>query len=324
MAGVKGHEVVKAVYQEDAWGEVPTTPAGFLAYCESIGLAMSQEMIDDPTMLAGRGKSAQVYGNIDVSGSISVVMAPTHIGFWLKQCIGDPTTTGTAAPYTHVFTPDTLPSFIFEQDFNAAIADKVIQYTGCKVASWTIDLPQSGPCKLSMQVSGKGYLIDEAPLDGTLTDLGHLPFSGFNGKIYVDSTQIGSVKMARISCDNEMDTSVYTFPGGGETAGLRGDLPEGRAAITGELEMIFDSFDYIDLAIAQTEVEVEITLIHGAGDGTAGDEILTLTLDHVRIPLHAPAIETRSGLSVTVPLDSYTVSTDLGITATLKNAIASY
>lgn len=323
MAQVSGSDVVVALYHETAWGVDPGTPDGRKAYFTALNVAASQNMIDDATISGGRGTRRSGRGNLDVAGNIDMVIAPTQIGFFLKHLLGTPTTTGASAPYTHTFKPTTLPAgFIIEKDWTSKIASKVERFNGCRIASAQFNFPQEGFATASFSIAGQRYSINAAALDATLTDPGHTGFSGFQGIVKRGGSQIGGVMSMQLGVENNMDTSIYTFPANGGTAGRRGALPEGRCKIRGTLEMIFEDFTLVDLALAGTETTAEVIYTHGTGAGTAGNESLSFLIDHLDIPLTSPSIETESGLKISVPFSGFASGADMGLLVTLKNALA--
>lgn len=127
---------------------------------------------------------------------------------------------------------------------------------------------------------------------------------------------------ASLSIENGMDTSLYTFPATGATAGERGALPEGLARITGSLETVFEDFTTLDLAKAGTDTTFEWIYQTGTGIGTAGNEYLSFLVNHSDIMLASPPIETASGLKVTYNFNAFASGADMGLLVTLKNAVA--
>jgi hypothetical protein len=311
MAQISGSDIVVGLYEETTFGEDPDTPSGVLAYFSSLNVAASQNNIDNPIIAGGRGVPRPGKGNIDVSGSIVTTIAPATAPFWLKQILGAPTGSGTnASPFVYV--PKALPpGFIIEKDYTSKLASKVERFNGCRARSATLTLNQEGYIDLSVDVSGKRYGVYSSALDATLTDQGHAGWVGFEGIVKLDGTQIGGVMSGSISIDNEMDTSLYAFPNAGETPGERFALPEGRAKISGNMQMVFEDFTMVDLAAAGDEISLEWVYTNAAGD------VLSILLDHAEIPLTSPAIETASGLKLTYNFNAFKDGSDMGLKVTL-------
>jgi len=311
MAQISGSDIVVGLYEETTFGEDPASPSGVSAYFSSLNVTASQNNIDNPIISGGRGVPRPGKGNIDVSGSFVTTIAPGTAPFWLKQILGAPTGSGTnASPFVYV--PKALPpGFIIEKDYTAKLASKVERFNGCRVRSATLTLNQEGYIDLSVDVSGKRYDIYSAVLDADLTDPGHEGWVGFQGLVKLDGTQIGGVMSGSITVDNELDTSLYAFPDAGETPGERFALPEGRAKISGQMQMVFEDFTMVDLAAAGDEVSLEWVYTNADGD------VLSILIDHAEIPLTSPAIETASGLKVSYNFNAFASGSDMGLKITL-------
>jgi hypothetical protein len=211
-----------------------------------------------------------------------------------------------------VYVPTALPpGFIIEKDYTAKLAGKIERFNGCRVRTATLTLNQEGYIDLSVDVSGKRYDIYTSALDATPTDPGHEGWVGFQGIVKLDGTQIGGVMSGSITIDNEMDTSLYAFPDVGETPGERFALPEGRAKISGNMELVFEDFTMVELAAAGSEITLEWVYTNADGD------VLSILLDHAEIPLTSPAIETASGMKLSYNFNAFSSGSDMGLKITL-------
>ncbi|WP_295403082.1 phage tail tube protein [uncultured Thiocystis sp.] len=303
MAQISGVDIAVALYEETAFGVDPGTPSGTKAYFSSLNVKAAQESIDNPIIAGGRGVPRPGRGNIDVSGAFATTVAPGSHPFWLKQILGAPTGSGILT-----YVPKALPtSFIIEKDYTSKLASKVERFNDCRVKSASLTLNQSGYIDLSVDVLGKRYGIYTAPLDATLTDPTHEGWTGYQGIVNLDGTRVGGVLGATLSIDNEMDGSLYAFPATGETAGERFSLPEGRTKISGSVDMVFQDFAMVDLALAGDEVSLEWIYTNAAGDA------LSILIDHAEIPLTSPAIETRSGMKVQYNFSAFSSGSDMGL-----------
>lgn len=310
MAQISGVDIAVGLYKETTFGVDPTTPDGQKAYFSSLSVAASQESIDNPIIAGGRGVPRPGKGNIAVSGNFVTTIAPGTHPFWLEQLLGTPTGSGTHASPS-VYVPKALPAgFIIEKNYTSKIAGKVERFNGCRIPSATLQLPQQGYIELNASVLGKRYGVYSAALDATLTDPGHAAWTGFQGLVKLSGTQIGGVLNGSISIDNEMDSGLYAFPDAGETPGERFALPEGRAKISGDAELVFQDFTMVDLAAAGTEITLEWVYTNAAGDK------LSILIDHAEIPLTSPAIDTRSGLKVKYSWSAFALGSDMGLKIT--------
>lgn len=323
MPQISGSDIAALLYHETAAGVDPGTPAARVAYFTSLGLKASRGQIEDDTITNGRGVQRPARGNLDVSGDFSAILAPETAGFFLSHLLGTPTTTGVATPYTHVFKPAALPpGFRLEKDYNSVVADKVEVYKGLRITSAAFDFAQEGFARASYSCAGLTYGIIADPLDDTPTDQGHSGFSGFNGIVKVSGTQVGYILSMKLNVENNIDTSLYTFPAAAQDPGVRHSLAEGRCKISGTIETVFEDFTLVDLANAGTATSFEMAYALGTGAGTAGNEALAFAIANADIPLTTPSLETEAGLKLSIPFQGFVSGADLGLEVTLKNALA--
>ena len=172
---VLGSAVQVALYDEVTYKTSAGLTLGMLGYYTECGLVAKQNAVQANTLSASRSRSQPGAGNIDVSGSYNMELAPQHVGFWLRHILGAPTTTGASAPYTHTFRPTNLPvGLLVEKNWvTAGLTNKVEHFLGCRVADATFAVPQEGACTLAVNLQGAKYTIATAPLDATLADPGH-------------------------------------------------------------------------------------------------------------------------------------------------------
>jgi len=321
---VLGSAVKVALYDEVTYKSTTSVTKGMLAYYTECSLAASRNNVQPNTISSDRSRPRPGAGNIDLSGNLNVEMAPETIGFYLRHCLGAPVTTGASAPYTHTFRPKALPvGLIVEKDWTANIASKVEQFLGCRVGQATIDIPQEGAATLQMQLQGAKYSIASAPLDASLADPGHTGWFAPDAAVKIGGSSVTNVKSVQFTIANNMDGGRYALGSGGE----RLDLPEGFADVTGSITAIVDTTlfsAFIDPANARTDTTLEVILTFGDGlGGSAGNEQLSIKLDHAQIELATPAITSPGGMEVSFTFTGYkSGSTDKGLVAVLLSPLA--
>ena len=322
---VLGSAVRVGLYDEVTYKSSSGVTLGMLAYFIQNSMAAKRNLVQSNIISASRSRSQPGAGNLDVSGTIKTGLSPTHIWWWLKHILGAPTTTGASAPYTHTYRPGALPvGFIVENDWiPAGISSKVEQFLGCRIADATFDFPQEGEATLTCSVNGAKYTIASAPLDASLNDPGHVGWFAPDVTVNIAGASSLKVKSASFKISSNLETDRYCLGTGGE----RVDMPEGFADVTGSISAIFDtaSFtDYIDKAIARTDTTLEIICTSGAGTGaSAGNEKLSLKLDHALISLPGKTIESPGGLEINVEFSTFkSGATDKGLIAVLLSPIA--
>ena len=321
---VFGSAIKVAVYDEVTYKTTTSVTKGMLAYYTECSLAASRNNVQANTISSDRSRPRPGAGNIDVSGNLNVELAPEHVGFYLRHVLGAPVTTGAGAPYTHTFRPKALPvGLIVERDWTGKITSKVEHFLGCRVASATIDIPQEGAATLQLQLNGAKYAIAAAPLDASLGDTGHTGWFSPDCAVKVGGSAVTNLKSVQFTIANNMDTGRYAIGNSGE----RTDLPEGFADVSGSVTAIVDTTlfsAYLDKAIARTDTALEVILTFGTGLGaTAGNESLSIKLDHAQIELNTPPINSPGGMEVSFNFSGYkSGATDKGLVAVLLSPLA--
>lgn len=307
MAQITGTDIVVALYEETEFGQDPATANGVVLNYKSLGVSATQEVIDNEIIMSGRGVPRAGRGNIDVTGTIVTTLAPKTCEFLLKQILGE--------PLSGVYQPKALPpGFIIEKDYTTKLTEgKVERFNGCRIKSAQFTLNQSGYIDLSMDVAGKKYTISSTALDTDLSTYDHAGWTGFQAIVKKNDEAVGGILSASISIDNEMDTSLYTFASAPDEAGQRYALPEGRAKISGSVELVFENFDMVELA--QSGDALSLSWIYTNTDNQAVEFLVS----PCEIPLTSPAIETRAGLKVTYNFTAFTGEQGNGLTVTISD-----
>lgn len=323
---VRGSDVVVAVYDEVTYGVSTGVTKGALCYLTNNNLVPKRELIRSNTISSGRARGIPGQGNMDVTGSHALEIAPETIGFWLRHILGAPTTTGASAPYTHTFRNNAaLPvGLIIEKSWiGAGIASKVEQFLGLRVQDATLTFPQSGAATVSLSLVGANHNVAAAVLDASLSDPGHTAFYAPAVTVKLDGTLTTIVKSASIKVANNLETDRYCLG----TAGKRSDLPEGFSDVSGSVTVIVDTTlfsGWLDKAKARTDTNIEIICTAGAGTGaSAGNEKLSIKLDHALIDETSTEIKSPGGMELTLNFTGYkSGATDKGLVAVLLSPLA--
>ena len=322
---VLGSAVRVGLYDEVTYKSTTSVTMGMLAYFVENSLTANRNLVDANTISADRSRSIPGAGNIDVTGTIKTEVSPTHVWWWLKHILGAPTTSGASAPYTHTYRPTSLPvGFICEKNWiPAGISSKVEQFLGCRINDATFDFPQEGAVTLSCSVNGAKYTIASTPLDASLNDPGHTGWFAPDVTLKIAGASSLICKSASIKIANNLATDRYCLGTGGE----RVDMPEGFADCTGSVTAIVDTTlfsGFIDKANSRTDTTLELICSSGTGTGaSAGNENLSIKLDHALIQLTSAPISSPNGMEVSFDFKSYkSGGTDKGLLAVLLSPIA--
>lgn len=328
MGNATGALTKIAAFTEDTYNTTPAVPDGRLIAVQSFGLRSNEARATDPTLSGFRGQVRSVADKRDNAGPIVVSIAPEDIGFWLAHLIGTPTTTG-SGPYTHSFAVDpsgagALPAgVLFETDYGSGIATpgRYVRYSGSRMNQGTFAFPAAGgPATLSMDWMGADFdATAVAALDATLTDTGHSAWSAKQIALEFDDGAL-EVCMESLSVvmGNDLDADRYCVG----NQGVRHDLPEGFFVCTGSSTTYFDTADLMNKALADEDAKIKITLSRGDGLGTAGNESLVITIPLAVFTANTPAIDGPKGLKLGADFTAHRSTGEIGITAVLKNALA--
>ena len=320
-----GSSIAVGLYDEATYKSTATVTAGIKGYFTDCSLVATRNAVVSNTISSDRSRSIPGAGNIDVSGNYAMEVAPQTVGFFLRHILGAPTTAGASAPYTHTFRPTTLPvGLIVEKNWvPAGITGKLEHFLGCRVNDATFDIPQEGAATLSLSLQGAKYAVAAAPLDAALADPAPAGWFAPDVSIKIGGSTSLLVKSANIKVMNNLATDRYALG----TVGERVDMPEGFADCTGSITVLVDATvfsAFIDKAVARTDTTLEIIFTSGNGlGGSAGNESLSLKLDHALIDLASPPITSPGGVEVSFTFNSFrSGATDKGLVAVLLSPLA--
>lgn len=221
----------------------------------------------------------------------------------------------------HTFRPGPLPvGFILEKDYGPDIVDgRYEQFLGCRIGGLDFSVGAEGFLAATVNVRGaKALPPADAPLDAALADLGHTPFSAFAVTVEEGGAPIATIRNFTMRLENELDDGSFAIG----SQGVRRALPAGRLSVRGDVESIFESIALYEKAIAGTDSSLRVKAQNGNGDGSAGNELLDILIEHLQYAPQSPAIDGPAGVVQTLPYSMFKSGADLGITVTLKNAIS--
>lgn len=304
---ILGADLPVIFYDEAQFSRADLLGSGLAVYFSDFGLAASRTAVTSATMGGDRTRHAPGAGNLAITGSLGLELSPTNAAYWLRHLLGAVQVAGgDGAPWVVTHAPGALPTGLrLERDWRAAgIADRVEVFAGCRVAAATLDLPQEGAVTLALDLVGRDYALEAAPAAAGALDLEHVGWFASDASLSLDGVPAARVKTFSLTVDNGLDTTRYTLG----TGGRRVDLPEGFCSVSGQFTALVDTDLFaacLEPALDRTPVSLALDLAHGAGDGTAANERLVVTLDPVLLELASPAIASPNGLEVTVNFTAY-------------------
>jgi hypothetical protein len=314
MSRAKGLNSQLALAYETAYGLTPAVPLGYNMPINQSKLTISQNQIDSATIRGRRDQIQPAVGNTDVAGSIVVPIDQTGIGFWLRAMFGNPATTGSGDPYTHVFkVTKSQPSLVLEQQYPDIPAYE--KFNGCKVNKFSFTYGADTELTANIDILGAKRTVGATPFASPLTALPLLKFSNFQGTIEEAGAQLAIVTEASLNADFGLDGNTYTIGGNG----CRTDLPEGILQVSGSIKAFFADTVLLNKAVNNTKSSLKFKF-------TSGTHSLQFFMEEVIFQQTSPGIESEKGIYINLPFKAFYDSGTGGsaIVATLVNGYASY
>lgn len=324
MAQGKGSSARLLMGKETTWGTTPTFSAGdtMVIPFASETITGSQAKENNPHLNSSRLYGKPVRTRAEVGGDISLMLNPLGHGRILHGLLGPAVTTG-AGPYVHTFKPGVLPSWSFEKGFTDI--SEYIVYAGMYVGKLSGTIKDSGFVACSTTLMGKSASPSTATsFDSAPTALVDNPFDCAAAAVAITEggSAIGIATEMTFDIDNELDGDNFTIANQGQ----RGSITTGKCLVTGQLTAFFENETLLNKAINSTESAIVVTLQHGTGDGSAGNEQLVLTFPEIEYDRQDPQVGDSGGVLVVLPFRAYYVNNAdaTSFKAVLKNTVVAY
>lgn len=300
---------------ESAYGVTPVTPTVYRLPFNKNTLTAKQSLIESSTITGRRDPVAPGMGQIDVSGNIEFPLCVRNVGVWLTHMFGEPVTTGSAAPYTHIWkVKDDMPSTTLEKGFGDL--SKHATYPGCKISKFALSAAVgNNELTANVDVMGANEVLNSAPLNDTPTILSLLRFNNFQASVVEGSTALADCRKMDLSIDFGLDGDTYCLNG----SGARTDIAEGLIQPTGSIEALFKNTSLLDKAINGTETSLKLTF-------TSGPHSLVFLLPELIFERSTPTIDGPKGLLLSLAYRAFYSdnSDNSAVKITLINDVASY
>jgi hypothetical protein len=282
----------------------------------SHNIKQSRPLEDDPLIGANlhNGADATIpeQGLPDAAGQIVAPFDLSHIGHWLKQCFGAPTTTG-STDLTHVFSSGaaTLPTFDLEFGLSASDFEQMVSFAAKSLEFELADTP--GQQRATIGVLGKKRVLASSTGTGTPAALlARERLLATKGQILVEDAALGSVMSFRGTYDNGL--SVERYVDGDEFASAIARTDD--AKFTFEIRVRKTGQTLEGYADARTAKKIELLWSNGAANSlsiVAG----SCFLEPAGSPITGPG-----GMEQTYVGRASQTSAAAMVVATLKNQIA--
>jgi hypothetical protein len=266
-------------------------------------LRATKDLVSSAIIRGSRSPYMPIQGRTEVSGDITTYLTP-YLGKLFYHLLGNKATAGTAAPYTHTFTVSDLPEGLSIQKGFTDI-NKYFVYKGCRINSLKITARPTGFIDAVFSILGATLSMHDTnqianPIDYTLSNVGG-PFSGFEASISEGGTALGICTEVDLTIENGLDGDNFVLNGTGE----RYAIPEGIVRVSGTVRALFESTTLLNKAINNTETNLQITFMHGTGNGTAYNEKLIIDVPELVFKPQDPVISGPAGVMLELPFEGY-------------------
>jgi hypothetical protein len=266
-----------------------------------------------------RDTTAPAPGLPSMSGTLVVPVDFNHFGLWLKMLLGAAVDTGSADPYTHVFTSgaEVLPYNALEVSVkNVGGATKYMQYLGLIGSKGTIEISrQAGYQKASIEVMGRSELKAASTGGGTPADpWAREAIAATLGKLQIGGSDAANILKVSATYDNK-PTAQDFLNGTGYPSGF--DL-DAAATFTGSIDLRFLNTTMYDHAVAGDVLDAAMVFSQ-SGSRSLTLEAPALRLERSGVPISGPA-----GIQQSFNFRAEQSASAAMLTATLKSLVPSY
>lgn len=300
---------------ESEFGVTPTLPEAYRIPFNANTLTAKQSLIDSNTITGRRDPVEPGMGQIDVSGNLTEPLDVRNIGVALTLMFGEPVTTGSSAPYTHVWTiKDDMPSATIEKGFGDL--GKYAVYPGCKVSKFSLSAAVgNNETTYGLDIMGADETLENESLTETPVVLDLLRFNNFQAAVMEGGIALGTCRKMDLNIDFGLDGDTYCLNG----SGRRTDIAEGIVQVTGNIEALFNNTTLLEKAISGTETSLKLTFTRAAHS-------LEFLIPELIYERNTPTIDGPKGLLQSLPFRGFysNNSDNSAVKVTLKNDVASY
>lgn len=272
---------------ETAYKTAPSTASAVKLPFNILDLKPNRNIQQPGTIRSNRNPTIPFRGNIDVSGNVEAPLDLIGSGYWLKGLLGNPSTTGSISPYTHVFTVgDTIPSMIIDKGFSDV--GLYYKYEGVKVNTMAVTFGGDGELIATFGLIGAKETKGTSAYDADPTDHTSIStrFENFEAAVTEGGASIATLTQVVLNVNNNLDGSIYCLGDNGE----RSALPEGQIAVTGSITGIFQDDSLLLKGRNFTESALVVTLTDGVY--SLAFDIGELVFDHTSPGIPGPGNET--------------------------------
>jgi hypothetical protein len=316
MTVARGYKAAATVDFESAYNTAPITKKGYILPIIKNEIEHKQTQITSDTITGTRNDVMSALGRISEEGTVTVPADYRAIGYWLRAQFGAPTTTGTAAPYSHAFkVVDDQPSLIIDKAFPDI--GQYLRYHGCKINTAKWSFGDDKEMTVELAIVGALRETATAAYNASATTIAANPISQNHTYVKIGGTASAIISSGDFTFDSQLDTSKgYTVGANG----IRTALPEGIMKASGNIEALFTDTSFLTLADTNAKTSLEI------GFSLNASTSLAFLFPEVQLEPHDVPIDGPGGVSAKFAWKAFYQS-DSGkslVQITLKNDVGAY
>lgn len=298
---------------EESFGTPPTVHGGVQLPVNTFSLKPSRAKNTAATLTGQYDPTEPFDGNLEVSGAVTVPVDARAFGHWLKAMFGTPATTGDAAPYTHVWKSGAdMPSLMLQASYGPVFG----QFTGCKVASMSLQAGGDGELTASVNLNAREADYVDTSYNDTPTIIALKRFSNFQGSLLSAGQPLAVVTDFSLDINFGLDTSIRAIGDQGRVY----DLVQAIMAVTGSITVFFT--DKSLLLKAKNSEDFSLNL----GFAINADTKLTFSLPEVQLSFDGPTVDGPTGIKMQHNIVAYFNDNvdKASVVTTLVNDVATY
>lgn len=298
---------------EESFGVSPAVHGGVKLPINSFSLKPSRAKNTAATLTGQYDPTAPFDGNLEVSGAVTVPVDARAFGHWLKAMFGAPTTTGDAAPYTHVWKSGAdMPSLMLQATYGPVFG----QFTGCKVASMSLQAGGDGELTASVNLNARDTDYVDTSYNDAPATVALKRFGNFQGSLLSGGQPLGVVTDFSLDINFGLDTSIRAIGDQGRVY----DLVQGIMAVTGSITVFLT--DKTLLVKSKNSEEFSLDL----GFVIDEDNKLNFRLPEVQLSFDGPTVDGPTGIKIQHNIVAYynKNAENASVITTLINDVETY
>lgn len=298
---------------EESFGVPPAVHGGVKLPINSFSLKPSRAKNTAATLTGQYDPTAPFDGNLEVSGAVTVPVDARAFGHWLKAMFGAPTTTGDAAPYTHFWKSGAdMPSLMLQATYGPVFG----QFTGCKVASMSLQAGGDGELTASVNLNARDTDYVDTSYNDAPATVALKRFGNFQGSLLSGGQPLGVVTDFSLDINFGLDTSIRAIGDQGRVY----DLVQGIMSVTGSITVFLT--DKTLLVKSKNSEEFSLDL----GFVIDEDNKLNFRLPEVQLSFDGPTVDGPTGIKIQHNIVAYynKNAENASVITTLINDVETY